>query len=390
MSGNNSLRPGILYHAPVYGASGYADENLLVLMELWRRGVPVQLLARGRQSDDKKLLPDEMRRRLAAMQQGRIDVASSVFYQCIPGHDFTSDMAGRRNIGRTTFETDRIPDDWAERCASLDEIWVPSEFNRETFARGGIDECKLRVMPEGIDTEIFKPGLAPLPIPERRGFTFLSVFDWQQRKGPDLLLRAFADEFHADEDVALVLKVTTINHPWLDVEAWLAWFLERELHISLDAVAPIILLNGLLPRAELPRLYAAADVFVLPTRGEGWGRPYGEALACQLPVIATRWGGQLDFLNDGNSYLIDIEGVVPTPDDLDLEIFAGHSWAQPSVEHLRCLMRQVFSHPDEAEVKARCGRQEMVEKWDGRLVASVFVDEFDRLLDESAVRGAVT
>ncbi len=386
MTASNVPPAGILYHAPVYGASGYADENLLVLMALGERGLPVQLLARGRQSDSEKLLPVEMRRELARMQQSRVDPGRSIFYQCVPGNDFNLDMAGRCNIGRTTFETDSIPDGWAENCAEFDEIWVPSEFNRETFARNGVDERKLRVMPEGIDTGLFHPGCTPLPIPERRGFAFLSVFDWQQRKGPDVLLRAFADEFQADEDVSLVLKVTTINHPWLDVEAWLAWFLERELHVSLDAVPPIILLNGLLPRADLPRLYAAADAFVLPTRGEGWGRPYGEALACERPVIATRWGGQLDFLDDGNSDLIDIEGIVPTPTDLDLEVFAGHAWAQPSVEHLRQLMRHVFRHPEEAAAKAHRGRRDMVEKWDGRRVASLFADEFERLLDGVAVR----
>jgi glycosyltransferase involved in cell wall biosynthesis len=384
---NNTLPGGILYRAPVYGASGYADENLLALMELARRGVPVQLLAEGHQSDTQKLLPAEMRRRLAAMQSARVDPGRGIFYQCVPGNAFSMDIAGLRNIGRTTFETDRIPDGWAERCAEFDEIWVPSEFNRGTFARGGVDERKLRVMPEGIDTELFRPGLAPLEIPERRGFTFLSVFDWQQRKGYDVLLRAWAAEFRADEDVALVLKITTINQPWLDVESLLAFLLERELGVALEKVAPIILLNGLIPRADFPRLYASADAFVLPTRGEGWGRPYGEALACECPVIATRWGGQLDFLNEANSYLIDVEAVLPTPPNLDLEIFAGHRWAEPSVGHLRQLMRRAVAHREEASARARQGRSDMVEKWDGRRVAALFAGEFVRQLDAVSAPG---
>jgi glycosyltransferase involved in cell wall biosynthesis len=385
----NAVPPaGILYRAPVYGPSGYADDNLPVLMELARRGLPVQLLAEGLQSDTSRLLPGEIRRQLVQMQQCRVDPGHSIFYQCVPAHGFNSELAGLRNIGRTTFETDRIPQSWVERCAELDEIWVPSEFNRETFARGGIDKRKLRVMPEGTDTETFRPGLSPLPIPERRAFAFLSVFDFQQRKGPDLLLRAFAGEFRADEDVSLVLKVTKINHPWLDVEAWLVWYLERELGVPLDAVPPIILLNGLLPRADLPRLYAGADAFVLPTRGEGWGRPYGEALACQCPVIATRWGGQLDFLSDRNSYLIDVEGVVPTSAHLDLEVFAGHCWAQPSVDHLRQLMRHVFAHPEEAKAKAAIGRAEMVQIWDSRRIATLFAKEFAGLFEETSAAGA--
>jgi glycosyltransferase involved in cell wall biosynthesis len=377
----SSAPEGILYRAPVYGASGYADENLLALVELDRRGVPVQLMAEGHQSDSKKLLPPEIRRRLAAMQRARVDLSRGIYYQCVPGHAFSTEIAGLRNIGRTTFETDRIPDGWAERCSEFDEIWVPSEFNRETFARGGVDERKLRVMPEGIDTELFRPGLAPLEIPERRAFTFLSVFDWQQRKGYDVLLRAWVAEFRSDEDVALVLKTTTTNQPWLDVESSLLFFLERELGFALEKVAPIILFNGMIPRLDFPRLYAAANAFVLPTRGEGWGRPYGEALSCECPVIATGWGGQLDFLDETNSYLIDVEGILPTPANLDLEIFAGHRLAEPSVEHLRQLMRRVATRPEEAAARARKGRRDMVEQWDGKRIAALFAGEVARQLD---------
>ena len=38
-------------------------------------------------------------------------------------------------------------------------------------------------------------------------------------------------------------------------------------------------------------LYASADVFVLPSRGEGWGRPHVEAMAMGLPIITTNWSG---------------------------------------------------------------------------------------------------
>ena len=46
-----------------------------------------------------------------------------------------------------------------------------------------------------------------------------------------------------------------------------------------------------MPRAVLRNLYAAADAFVLPTRGEGWGLPIAEAMAMAMPVIATNWSG---------------------------------------------------------------------------------------------------
>jgi glycosyltransferase involved in cell wall biosynthesis len=69
--------------------------------------------------------------------------------------------------------------------------------------------------------------------------------------------------------------------------------------------------EGLAPRAAAPclelstqqlgthalaRLYRAADAFVLPTRGEGWGRPLLEAMVMGVPVIATNWSGHTEFM----------------------------------------------------------------------------------------------
>ena len=89
----------------------------------------------------------------------------------------------------------------------------------------------------------------------------------------------------------------------------------------------------------------------------------------------------MDFLNDENSYLIDLEGVVPAPPDVDVELFAGHRWAEPSVEHLRQLMRQVFSQHEEAQRRAQQGRADMVKNLDWNVVTDRWVNEFERLLD---------
>src|SRR5690606_9479193 len=89
---------------------------------------------------------------------------------------------------------------------SMHTIWVPSHFNYHTFAASGVDPRRLRVLPVGVDTQLYHPAAPPLPLPDARGFRFLSVFSWLQRKGWPLLIEAFAREFHPDEDVTLVLK----------------------------------------------------------------------------------------------------------------------------------------------------------------------------------------
>jgi glycosyltransferase involved in cell wall biosynthesis len=103
-----------------------------------------------------------------------------------------------------------------------------------------------------------------------------------------------------------------------------------------------------------------------------------EALGCEVPVIATRWGAPIEFLNDKNSYLIDVESIsqVPAGDHL----LPGHRWASPSSEHLRQLMRQVFSGKEEASARARVGRKNVIDTHDWNVVLPQWTQNFRRLL----------
>lgn len=373
---------GVVLRGVFYGGSGYADEMRGIAFGMCRTELPVQIETTEFNHDVGNLLTPGERQTLELLKLQRLELSRSVLFQNFPAHDFDLYTRARYRVGRTMYETDNIPDGWVHYCEAMDEVWVPSEFNRRTFAAAGVSEKKLRVLPEGVDTQRFRPGLEPFPLPQRRGFNFLSVFEWIQRKGPDILLRAYLSEFKADEDVSLILKAYGRPDPSVEMLPRLAYFVERVMGLRLEDTPPIIVLApGFMPGADIPRLYATADAFVLPTRGEGWGRPYMEALACEVPVIATRWSGQMDFLHEDIGYLLDAE-IVPVPWDIDVELSAGHRCAEPSVDQLRQLMRHVFTHREEAQRLARRGRAEMVEKWDWNVVVQQrWVPEFRRLLD---------
>jgi glycosyltransferase involved in cell wall biosynthesis len=365
----------------VYDGSGYADETRGIVFGLHRAGVPLRLEPLGAQQDTLDLLTQAELEELELLKHQSVDAARGVLFQHVPAHDFNLALHGGTRVGRTMFETDAIPDGWSFYCEAMDEVWVPSTFNRDVFASAGVSPQRLRVLPSGVHTAQFRPGLSPLPIPCRRGFNFLSVFEWTHRKGPDVLLRAYLREFRRDEDVALILKTYARPDVTANLLPRIAHFVEHEVGMRIeDAPALIVYDPSFLSTADIPRLYASADAFVLPSRGEGYGRPYMEALACECPVIATRWSGQTDFLHDGNSELIDC-AVVPVPWNSDVELFAGHRWAEPSLEHLRQHMRYVFTHPEQARRKAVLGRQEMVQNWDwDRVIEDHWVPAFERLL----------
>lgn len=379
LSKDCTSKAGVHFRGHIYGGSGYAEEAWVTALGLSNQGVPVQLVPIGHTRDTKGLLSEESRRKLEELQCRTVDPDRSIYLQFAGADAWDMETYGRWCIVRTMFETDRLPDGVADRCNAMDEVWVPSRFNLETYARAGVKENKLRFVPPGVDTHIFRPGVNPLQLPRKRGFNFLSIFDWHQRKGYDALLHAYLREFKPDEDVALVLKVSQFNDNLTDLQTEIVYFLEHIAGMRLENAPPIILVNGFIPQHEMPHLYATADCFVLPTRGEGYCRPFLEALACQTPVIATGWSGQTDFLNHENSYVLDYR-LVPVPDDVDLEVYTGQWWSEPDVTHLRQLMRHVFSFREEAHRRAVQGRADIVRQYDWGVVIPQWMAEVRRLL----------
>jgi len=107
-----------------------------------------------------------------------------------------------------------------------------------------------------------------------------------------------------------------------------------------------------------------------PTRGEGWGRPQVEAMAMALPVIATYWGGPLAYMTYNNSFPLLLDGIEKVPDGP----FAGHGWAKPSVIHLKSLLREVVTNPQEATKRGEQARQDMVDKYCPRCIAKLVLN----------------
>ncbi|MCI0405695.1 MAG: glycosyltransferase, partial [candidate division Zixibacteria bacterium] len=220
----------------------------------------------------------------------------------------------------------------------MDEIWVPSQFNMETFSRSGVELSKLRKVSYGVDTSFFHP----IPASRREGpFRFLYTFAFGWRKGFDLLLRAYAEEFHPEEGVELLLKVL----PWrnLSVSRILA-----EIRSCLPQgrrIASVRLQIGQASMDDLRRMYAECDLYISTDRANGWGMPCMEAMAMGRPAATIDWSGSTEFMNSQNSLLIHPSGrLVPVDSRLVAESphYRGHQWAEVQVEEVRRVLRLAF------------------------------------------------
>jgi len=306
----------------------------------------------------------------------------------------------RFKVGRAMFETAGVPEKWIQLLNnSVDEVWVPSNFHRNTFSNSGITKEKIRVIPQPIDQENFQS----LPLPQRssllgdcaNSFVFLAVFKWEVRKGVDILLKSYMQEFTDKDNVCLLLVTRGENISPDEVKRRVTRFLEKTKINTSSIPRYEVFEPNKKDLVNLAALYVSVDAFVLPTRGEGWGRPIMEAMACAIPVIATNWSGQTEYLNENTGFPIPIENVVTYSEGpgfaelyrRELVIsgasFRNQLWAKPSEEHFRNLMRWVFKNPAAAKKVALRGRKEILTKFSPQRVASLVVRRLLELKDAS-------
>ncbi len=354
----------IVWRGPIWDPSGYADESRSFIKALAAgdRGFGVEDIHWAATVCD---LPSGEGGLLKALCNARRPIFSATITNCIctlvPPAPGTS-----LNILRTTFETDRLPEGWFKHLAAYDEIWVISQHNYRAFVRSWVPPEKLRVVPSCFDETIYRSDgeTIELPDPLRERFVFLSVFDWDYRKGWDLLLRAYVETFRVDEGVGLLLKITRNHgHTLEEVRGQIAGVLQG-VGATLDARPDIYLWDDVLSGSEVAALYRSARAFVLPTRGEGWGRPYMEAMASGLPCIGTGASGNVDFMTQENSYLIPaVEAAVPEQERHGMQAYAGHQWFEPDLDGLRTHLRYVFENQDEARRRGALASAEVREKF---------------------------
>lgn len=353
----------VVLTAPVLGPSGYAAEGR-ELFAAFERDPSVRLCLRPLRfgaldcREDADFLA-AVREASLRQPSGSYDAIHLVFPR-----QFRPDPAARRNILRTMYETDAVPESWIEALQAADEIWVPSAFHVRSFGRVYPRE-RIRVVPEFVSADF------TTTTPRRRAgpTRFLSVFDWSLRKAPELLLSCFGSTFRRGEAELALLVSSSSGVPREALEARAREDLERAARSVGHNPPQLLWLEPGLSPSDMPAVYAAMDAFVLCSHGEGWGRPLHEAMASGLPVIATAFGGSADLLG-GTAVGHRIDGrLVPVPDHAILENPAlgptrdrmgcrvVQRWFEPCPESLARALRAVHEDEDAARAMGLRARQ---------------------------------
>jgi glycosyltransferase involved in cell wall biosynthesis len=253
---------------------------------------------------------------------------------------------GSYNIIFPAWELAKYPQAWIASLERFDEVWAQSRFTHEALASAV--RRQVVHMSEASEVRLSSPvGRRQFGIPEL-AYAFLFFFDFSSyvdRKNPFGTIEAFARlrNERPSADLCLILKTNTANAKPADRRRFEAAVgsLSGHLHV----------IDETLTDNETKNLVHCCDCFVSLHRSEGFGHGLSEAMFLGKPVIATRYSGNLDFMNDENSFLVDCDLV---PVGKDQYVFSeGQVWAEPRIDQAVGFMGGLVDRPDEGRRRGR-------------------------------------
>jgi glycosyltransferase involved in cell wall biosynthesis len=282
-------------------------------------------------------------------------------------------------IGLYNYETTIVPARFIKGMKDATIVTPASSFAKQIFVSNGVPENRLHVIPHGVDVSQYNtsvPGLSS----EKDEFVFLYIASPHARKHFDILLDAFCTVFTDKDPVKLIIKSKKPSKK------------QRHYEVNvLSIIGDCKRRHNNSPKIEffdkhlpnLASLYRSASVYISPSGTECFGMTLLEAAACGVPIIATKYGGYLDFLNNDNSYLIEAKVGNATKSMQYWHYAANAKISFPRKEHLQFLLKHVYENYEEAKGKAKKAL-EIVPKYTWEKVAQQYVNLVRELSGESA------
>jgi glycosyltransferase involved in cell wall biosynthesis len=259
------------------------------------------------------------------------------------------DISQHPTVGVWAWELEDFPNEFSHVFDTLQEVWTISEFARKAIQQQ--TEKPVHVLPMPISRiniqEIAKHN--PFSETTREHPYFLSIFDFQSsmdRKNPIATIEAFKRAFNKDENVKLVIKTINGN----------LWPKQKKILSNATlGYENIHIFDQYLERAEVLSLIKNSLAYVSLHRSEGYGLTLAESMELGTPVIATGYSGNMDFMDENNSLLVDYE-LVDVADSSGAYRVKSR-WADPRIESAAAHMKRIFDDPVFAEIVGLAGRE---------------------------------
>lgn len=299
----------LLLRAPVNFFSGYGLHACRMAMDLKKFGYDVRIVPTA-VDESVVAIPRSIKKIL-------VDESTTGTWELLLHPPSLAPTSSRKVGWFTMWETTALSPLHVERLNRAEFVIVPTSWNATSFLTCGV-KCPIRIVPLGIDIDLFKPS--------KMSMTGTCVFgaaarhdSGRARKRLDQVVSAFLTAFPKERDVELQVKC----------------FADCNMQPVDDPRVKII--ARYMQGGELAAWFKEITCFVSASRGEGWGLMQHQALATGRPIIACRFGGVAEFFDHTMGYPLDFRLAPAEGSFTDCGF-----WAEPDEGHLVSLMRRVY------------------------------------------------
>lgn len=242
------------------------------------------------------------------------------------------------NIVFPSWELEKYPKVWGEKLSLFNEIWAPTAFIYKSLLPVVTKPLKVVTLSSEVVLSSFL-NRKYFGIPYNT-YIFLFFFDFRsyvERKNPRGVLESFEKllSISKNPNAKLIIKLNGAEQ-----------FLDKLNELKKE-IAPykdkVILINRTMTDNEVKNLIRCSDCFVSLHRSEGFGRGLAEAMFLGKPVIATGYSGNLDFMTQENSLLVDYE-LIPLKEG-EYPFWKEQHWADPDTDQAASFMTELINRP---------------------------------------------
>jgi len=245
-------------------------------------------------------------------------------------HHYFYDSYKGPKIAYNVWESTLQPLEFFSKLKEFDQIWVPSKWQAECTIKQGADPSKVKVVPEGVDTNTFYPEDPQTTLDYTDGrFKFILFGRWEYRKSTQEIIETFLKEFTPEDPVDLILSVDNpyANDNLETTEARLEHYGFNDNRIKIKHFPS---------REDYITYLKNGHVFLSCARSEGWNLPLIEAMACGTPSIYSSCSGQMEFA-EGKGLPVKVKGEVKNPNHIG-------NYYEPDFENLARVMRDAYEN----------------------------------------------
>lgn len=238
------------------------------------------------------------------------------------------ELSDRYVINYAVWEATKLPPHRIACLGLVDEVWTCSKFCQDVFSTAHDRVFRVpHIVPAPSEpTVAAQEDLRALLKLDDAAFVFYAIATVFPRKNLTAAIEAFAA---------------------LDIDAHFVVKTDAPLHQDLAKVERVINLHGKISGDLINALHARGDCFVSAHCGEGWGLGLSEALSLGNSIVATGFGGCMEFLSASNSYLADFKiGPLQVDERQRLGFTASDTsaeWAYVDTDMMRKHMRQTYA-----------------------------------------------